>query len=229
MSKSNRSSAPRTRNRTQRGQQLSLGGLLLALLVAFITWWSGGGSTPTAQLATATAAPISEAVAAEGMTTPLPQLKVVSVAKPDTPTRKPTLAAATRKAAKATATPRPRATATRTRAPTPTVKPPPPTATPRHASGVTGLPTVRYDQLPREAQRTIELIDRGGPFPFYQDGAVFQNRERLLPRKERNYYREYTVITPGEDDRGARRIVAGDAGELFYTADHYDSFREVVR
>ena len=36
--------------------------------------------------------------------------------------------------------------------------------------------------------------------------------------------------TPGEDDRGPRRIVAGDDGEqLFYTADHYASFVRVNR
>ena len=40
-----------------------------------------------------------------------------------------------------------------------------------------------------------------------KDGTVFGNRERLLPLKERGWYREYTVRTPGSRDRGARRIV----------------------
>ncbi len=87
---------------------------------------------------------------------------------------------------------------------------------------------MRLDQLPPEAQTTIELIASDGPFPFDRDGITFQNRERLLPDKPRGYYREFTVITPGINHRGARRIVAGDDGELYYTDDHYASFREVI-
>jgi ribonuclease T1 len=73
------------------------------------------------------------------------------------------------------------------------------------------------------------LIQQGGPFPFARDGSTFQNRERLLPLKPASYYREYTVITPGANDRGARRIVAGAGGEFYYTDDHYASFREIIR
>ncbi|AKU13539.1 guanyl-specific ribonuclease Sa [Azoarcus sp. CIB] len=85
------------------------------------------------------------------------------------------------------------------------------------------------DALPREATATLALIDRGGPFPYRKDGTVFQNRERLLPEKPRGYYREYTVPTPGENDRGARRIVTGgNPPEVYYyTADHYRSFRRI--
>lgn len=85
--------------------------------------------------------------------------------------------------------------------------------------------------LPPEAIDTLALIVRNGPFPYRQDGSVFQNRERRLPQQPRGYYREYTVKTPGSPDRGARRIVtggeAGDAPplEYHYTADHYRSFR----
>ena len=92
-----------------------------------------------------------------------------------------------------------------------------------------GLETVAIERLPAEARETIALIDQGGPFPYQKDGSTFGNRERLLPRQPGGYYREYTVITPGSDDRGARRIIAGDGGELYYTADHYASFRRVVR
>lgn len=92
-----------------------------------------------------------------------------------------------------------------------------------------GLPTIGWKELPLEAQETIALIDKGGPYPFDQDDGVFQNREGILPSRVRGYYREYTVITPGEDDRGARRIVSGGDGELYYTDDHYDSFSVVVR
>ena len=79
----------------------------------------------------------------------------------------------------------------------------------------------------------LTLIYQGGPFKHEKDGVVFGNRERLLPGNVRAYYREYTVRTPGERSRGARRIVCGglqttlpDAG--FYTDDHYASFRRIV-
>lgn len=81
--------------------------------------------------------------------------------------------------------------------------------------------------LPEEAHDTLALIARGGPFPHRQDGSVFQNREGRLPQRPRGYYREYTVRTPGERTRGARRIVTGGSPpvEFWYTADHYGSFR----
>jgi ribonuclease T1 len=93
-----------------------------------------------------------------------------------------------------------------------------------------GLPIVQVSALPPEAARTLELIDRGGPFPEPEhDGGTFQNREALLPEQPMGYYREYTVPTPGSDDRGARRIVAGEGGELYYTGDHYSSFSRIAR
>lgn len=93
-----------------------------------------------------------------------------------------------------------------------------------------GLPLVALASLPPEAQRTVRLIDRGGPFPYERDGVTFGNRERRLPARPGGYYREYTVPTPGEDDRGARRIVTGDDDrELFWTDDHYASFARVQR
>jgi ribonuclease T1 len=93
-----------------------------------------------------------------------------------------------------------------------------------------GLPIVQVSALPPEVARTLELIDRGGPFPEPEhDGGTFQNREALLPEQPMGYYREYTVPTPGSDDRGARRIVAGEGGELYYTGDHYSSFSRIAR
>jgi ribonuclease T1 len=83
--------------------------------------------------------------------------------------------------------------------------------------------------LPPEAVTTLELIQRGGPFRYRQDGTTFHNRERLLPIKPQGYYREYTVPTPGSQDRGARRFVTGgDPPEVYYyTEDHYRSFRRI--
>ena len=89
------------------------------------------------------------------------------------------------------------------------------------------LSVVALSALPAEARQTVVLVRRGGPFPFDRDGVEFRNRERLLPRQDRGYYREFTVRTPGLEHRGARRIVAGRGGELYYTGDHYRSFRRV--
>lgn len=86
---------------------------------------------------------------------------------------------------------------------------------------------VAVAQLPREARATMALIRSKGPFPHARDGVVFGNREGLLPKQPRGYYREYTVRTPGQRTRGARRIVAGQRGELWYTEDHYNSFRRI--
>jgi ribonuclease T1 len=83
--------------------------------------------------------------------------------------------------------------------------------------------------LPREAQQTLQSIKRGGPFGYERDGVVFGNYERRLPSRQRGYYREYTVPTPGSPDRGARRLIAGTAGDVYYTADHYATFRQVLR
>ena len=96
------------------------------------------------------------------------------------------------------------------------------------AFAVQGFPgDVGLRDLPTEARDTVELIRKGGPFAHARDGAVFVNRERLLPARERGWYREYTVATPGARDRGARRIVAGRDGTLYYTDDHYRSFRRI--
>jgi ribonuclease T1 len=76
----------------------------------------------------------------------------------------------------------------------------------------------------RQVLQTLDLIERGGPFPFPRDGIVFSNRERRLPSHGRGYYHEYTVPTPGAHNRGARRIIRGDRGETYYTRDHYETF-----
>jgi ribonuclease T1 len=83
-------------------------------------------------------------------------------------------------------------------------------------------------KLPPEARATVSLVRAGGPFPYSRDGAVFGNREGRLPKRPRGYYREYTVTTPRARDRAARRIVAGRAGELYYTDDHYRTLRRIL-
>ncbi|MEV7246016.1 ribonuclease domain-containing protein [Streptomyces sp. NPDC093248] len=85
--------------------------------------------------------------------------------------------------------------------------------------------SICYGELPSQAHDTLDLIDKGGPFPYSQDGTVFQNRENVLPSRQSGYYHEYTVITPGSPTRGARRIVTGEeTREDYYTSDHYATF-----
>ncbi len=108
-------------------------------------------------------------------------------------------------------------------------------ATPAVAKGpVDGVETVALATLPAEARRTQQLILAGGPFPYAKDSSTFGNFERRLPRRERGFYREYTVKTPGARDRGARRIVCGgrqptQPDSCYYTADHYASFKLIAQ
>ncbi|MFD9733683.1 ribonuclease domain-containing protein [Umezawaea sp. NPDC059074] len=103
-----------------------------------------------------------------------------------------------------------------------------PQAQAQPACGVTsGFPKAALSSLPTQATDTVRLIQRGGPYPYSQDGATFQNREKILPACSTGYYHEYTVKTPGSSTRGARRIITGNGGEYFYTADHYASFKLV--
>ena len=104
---------------------------------------------------------------------------------------------------------------------------PTPSATSTPASGASSSDTIRLSELPPEARDTLDLIETDGPFPYARDGVVFRNDEGRLPEKPRGHYHEYTVSTPGSDDRGARRIVSGNDGELYYTDDHYASFRRI--
>lgn len=99
-------------------------------------------------------------------------------------------------------------------------------------SGLRKMLEQNYDaitvaQLPPEAQQVLKLIKQGGPFPYSRDGVNFGNFEKRLPKKARNYYKEYTVKTPGARNRGARRIIAGNKGEFYYTEDHYETFRQI--
>ena len=94
--------------------------------------------------------------------------------------------------------------------------------------------TCALSGLPAQADDTVREILAGGPFPYRQDGVIFDNRERRLPAEPHGYYHEFTVSTPGSDDRGARRIIAGGDHEtapdvLYFTGDHYASFCRVIR
>lgn len=112
------------------------------------------------------------------------------------------------------------------------VQPLPAQAFSRTDTTVESSRVVALTALPSQAQDTHRRILTGGPFRFDKDGTVFGNRERLLPREKRGYYREYTVSTPGVRHRGARRIVCGglvvqSPETCFYTQDHYQSFQKI--
>ena len=94
----------------------------------------------------------------------------------------------------------------------------------------TGLPWVRAVDLPAQARAVLALIDKGGPYPYSQDGGTFANAERLLPLRARGFYTEYTVKLPTSSDRGPLRIIMGGRGQwYFWTDDHYVSFSRIRR
>lgn len=96
-----------------------------------------------------------------------------------------------------------------------------------------GGETCSLGTLPDEAEDVVGDILIGGPFDYPEnDGTHFGNYEGLLPEEHNDYYREYTVDTPGLEHRGARRIVTGGGTETdpetwYYTEDHYESFCEI--
>jgi len=93
------------------------------------------------------------------------------------------------------------------------------------------LDGIAVGALPPEARVTLERIHVGGPFPYSRDGVVFNNREHILPAQPRGYYHEFTVPTPGQRSRGARRIICGgdvmSVSECYYSDDHYQTFRRI--
>ena len=93
--------------------------------------------------------------------------------------------------------------------------------------GQEALPVIAVANLSAEARDTLRAIKQGGPFSYPRDGAVFNNFERVLPEHQRGYYHEYTVITPGANNRGVRRIVCGPLPECYLTADHYQTFKRI--
>lgn len=102
-----------------------------------------------------------------------------------------------------------------------------PATTSGHPANAAAAGHICESALPAQADDTLALIARGGPFPHRQDGEVFQNREHVLPSEPHGYYHEYTVVTPGSPTRGARRVVTAASGVDYYTADHYASFAAI--
>jgi ribonuclease T1 len=82
-------------------------------------------------------------------------------------------------------------------------------------------------QGPIDLQPTLDRIEKGERNSHRNDGTVFQNRERKLTRKPSGYYHEYVVPTPNQQGPGPQRLILGQGGEVYYTADHYRTFRKI--
>lgn len=108
----------------------------------------------------------------------------------------------------------------------------------RHSSAASAPAKAKEGQcpvatLPGEAKPVIDGI-LAGKKPKYpeNDGVRFGNYEGQLPKENSNYYREYTVDTPGLNHRGERRIITGggttqNPDVWYYTDNHYESFCEI--
>jgi ribonuclease T1 len=86
------------------------------------------------------------------------------------------------------------------------------------------LPLRALCALPPQAAQVWHTIATGGRMAYFRDGIVFSNVEKRLPLEAGGYYHEYTVPTPGTQNRGTRRLITGAERELYYTGDHYNTF-----
>ncbi|WP_404326934.1 ribonuclease domain-containing protein [Aerophototrophica crusticola] len=97
-----------------------------------------------------------------------------------------------------------------------------------HSNEVTVASRLTRNAIPHgEIQNKLAAIKNNIPSRFPQDGNTFRNTDRALPDKPFGYYKEYVIATPGQSGAGRRRIVCGDGGEVYYTADHYRTFEQV--
>ena len=108
-------------------------------------------------------------------------------------------------------------------------------------------PLTDLEDLPLEAQRTVEHINNGGPYrrgrPLRNGthqiregpGFTFNNDQGRLPTgpltpggPTPRYY-EVRVRDPAVHGAGARRIVVDEANNIkYYTPDHYGTFQEIM-
>ncbi len=94
-------------------------------------------------------------------------------------------------------------------------------------------PFVCYSEIHNYEQVLIRHVDlrpvigriQGHALREGADGwKVFNNYEKLLPRKPRGWYHEVRVRTEGLRGPGPQRLVYGEGGEVYYTPDHYKTF-----
>ena len=90
-----------------------------------------------------------------------------------------------------------------------------------------------YGKLPRNfmtKQEARALGWEGGSLEPYAEGMCiggdrFGNYEGILP--EGGKYRECDIDTLGASSRGAKRLIYSEDGSIWYTEDHYASFRQL--
>ena len=78
-----------------------------------------------------------------------------------------------------------------------------------------------------DLQPTLDRIAKGQQNSHRNDGTTFQNRERRLPAKPSGYYKEYVHPTPNISGPGPQRVIIGKDGDIWYTPDHYQTFRRI--
>ena len=78
-----------------------------------------------------------------------------------------------------------------------------------------------------DLQPTLDRIARGERNSHRNDGSTFGNRERRLPQKPSGYYTEYVHPTKGINGPGPQRVILGRNGEVWYTPDHYETFKKI--
>jgi len=87
--------------------------------------------------------------------------------------------------------------------------------------------------VPAYARETLAYIRQHGDAPpGFVGGRVFGNYEGALPRfnqrRKRIAYREWDVHPRAEArNRGTERLITGNDGRAWFTADHYRSFVEI--
>ena len=78
-----------------------------------------------------------------------------------------------------------------------------------------------------DLQPTLDRIARGEKNTHRNDGSTFGNRERRLPQKPSGYYTEYVHPTKGLNGPGPQRVIFGKGGDIWYTPDHYETFKKI--
>lgn len=90
---------------------------------------------------------------------------------------------------------------------------------------VTGLTWVSVDNLPATAQAALTLIDAGDTDST--SGPAFVDEAGLLPVQPAGYYRAYEVPNPDATGPTPWHLVVGERGEVFWTANDFDTLRRV--
>lgn len=94
---------------------------------------------------------------------------------------------------------------------------------------------IKQRNIPEAAYQVLNFVLINGSSPEgYSGGKTFYNREKQLPREDLNgikiSYKEWDIYPkiPGKS-RGPERLVTGDDGSAWYTADHYLTFVQIKK